>query len=1097
MSSLKSVLGREPDGHEIYRYRISDDRWREVGASLKATLRGKRLTDLSVEESALFCVFGAEWWRREHTHGPWSWHGIKRALGTDTATYDDVIACVKKGLKALGRPLLSTARGTEYLVTLACEGGLPLRRLDVEGANIQAYFRDVLEHFEATGITGDEDVGTLERIVRLRNARLPISLHHDVVYRLCGELLGKAWRLRRDLGTGEVEPIRALDARRPSWRDDLPLSLSDTTAEALLKGLLEDVAHVAAGQSTRLRFVTQIVLPGNGDQRPRLVRSLSAPQSVDDKTFGEMFGEVLDAQRVQVRIRHGHDDTLRAGILARAGVDGWAWQPAAGAVLTGVEGQLVLEALTRQGKLLTSHSLEGSGRLSPLPWVLRPTEGSTWELVGVGSTTRREPELLLAVPAEATLMGGSPEPEGELLGRRLVRVRGEVQITMATAGVVRVRTGQPENSLSAFELRGPLFQGLTTTREVWRGIPEAKARFGSVEVCGNLEVRAGAGWAPARGDEVGALDLRVVRDGDVAFHDRVTVAPRDLTIKLKEVGTEQGRPGVIEVSSARLDDAGVREGSAWSVERRGHARQFRFEVRPTERAPGRLPLRLAFGGTVLDGTVAFPFRSMRFETAGGDEITSGTAVHVKGLSGIRAVGLTPGPAQFHVTLRALVPHGGVGPPERTHPLVAEPTGEHALALGRLQAVLLAMLDAVEDLDAEVCVELWQAGGDPRRVKLLVRRYDWRLVPDKETGDVVLTEYVDADVDEDVIVEARPFSDIGVVEALPRLRSARFVDPRWVFAPGERTAGSWLITARQGGEYRCRPLAFLATGPAPPAATGLRALMELPGDADRMAAMKPHLATMASDWTHPDWPLVEAYARLLGDIPASTFNLFRALVTVPEACAALAMRAAGWAPTDLVSVIDGLDELAFMWITLPISAWSTAFAELHRVLDAVAPDLALAEVNARVTSLGRWLPTAPVAFYAWLVQRVAGGHAESLDPPQLVRMLLGEAPDRSKLTRLAYGKLVLRHHSDDRWPVSDVALPTVPASWSMVSEHEVIHRRGVAQAPVIAALVAAGRMPVDRRTAMFIETARAFDEEYFDRCFQLTFAAILASGQGVW
>ncbi len=30
---------------------------------------------------ALFCVFAAEWWRREHVLGPWSWDGIKEAVG--------------------------------------------------------------------------------------------------------------------------------------------------------------------------------------------------------------------------------------------------------------------------------------------------------------------------------------------------------------------------------------------------------------------------------------------------------------------------------------------------------------------------------------------------------------------------------------------------------------------------------------------------------------------------------------------------------------------------------------------------------------------------------------------------------------------------------------------------------------------------------------------------------------------------------------------------------------------------------------------------------------------------------------------------------
>lgn len=1100
MTSLREILGATPDGRELFRYRLPDAAYLRMRADLRQVLAHRRPASLEPEDAAIFCVFGAEWWRREHRNGPWSWHGIRRELGIDGVSYHDIISCVQSGLLTLGRPLLISDRGTtEFLVTLACEGGLPLRRLEVDGANLQTYFRAVLEHFEATGITGEEEVAKWERVARLHAARLPVSLHHDVVFRLCAELLGKAWSLRRALGAEAADPIRTLDRTLSNWRDSLPLVLSDSAAESLLRGLMADVARVAAGPSARVRFVTQIVLPapGSREDRPHLMRSLIAPLSIEKESFAEMFGDVSDAQRVQLRVRNDRGDTLRVGMLARAGTAGWAWQPVAGAALTGAtaEGQLVLEALTRQGQPLESHSVEGSGRLGPLPWVFRLVDGRTWELVGIGSTTRREPELLVALPAGAKPDGGSQQVEGELLGRKLLRVSGEVRVS-SDAGVVRVQTGQLENSATAFELRGQLFRDVATAgTEVWRGLPKVKARFGSVEVAGNLEVRTATGWALARGDEVGTVDLRAMRDGEVVFQDRVMVAPQDLIVRLAEIGGGN-RPGVIEVSSASLSDAGVREDTAWTLERLVRLPLVQVAVKPTGRPPARLPLRLAFGGAFLDGTVAFPCRSMRFEAADGSEIASGTAIHAKRLGGIRAVGLAPaGQGQFHVTLRAQVPGGGLVPPERTYPLTTEATGEQALELRDLQTAILAMLDATEDLDAAIGVRLWQAGGDGRGVDLMVRRYDWLLTPDKETGDVALAEHAVAEV-EDVVVEARPFADIGEVQALPRLRSARYPEPRWVFGPNGRPAGSWLITARQGGWYRCRPVAFLATGPQPVAPTGLRSLVQIGTEAERMEAMRVHLVAMAADWSHPDWPLMEGYARLLGDLPASTFDLFRVLVTVPEACAALVLRAAGWAPADLVSVIDGLDELVFMWVTLPLAAWATAFASLHRALEAAAPDLALTEVNARVTALGTWVHTAPVAFHAWLKHT---GREGAIEAPDEVRwsLLREAAPRLIEVRHDACRELIRQHLGEDAWPTPSTPLPAVPSQWSVVTRDEVEHRKGVLQAPVIAARAAVGKAQLDRSTLMFIESARAFDDAYFDQCFKLTFAAILASGQGVW
>ncbi len=1099
MSQIEQFIEAQPDGRELFRYRVSDANYARIRDTLRSKLSVMRPTDLSPQEAALLCIFGAEWWRREHRNGPWSWHGIKRELGIPTAPYNDIVSCVRTGLRTLHRPLLSTDRGTEFLVTLACEGGLPLRRLEVEGASLPTYFRAVLEHFEATGISGDEDLAAWERVARLHAARLPVSLHHDVVFRLCAELLGKAWSLRRAVGAEVADPIRTLDLTRPSWRENLPIALSDSAAEALFRGIMADVARMAAGQPSRVRFATQIVLPapGSRDERPTLMRSLSAPLSIEDSRVAEFFGEVPDAQRVQLRVRDERGDTLRVGMLARAGAAGWAWQPVAKAVLTGAaaEGQLVVEALTRQGQPLESHSVEGSGRLGPLPWVFRPAEGRTWELVGIGSTTRREPELLVALPAGAKPEGGSQRVEGELLGRKLLRVSGEVRVT-TDAGVVRVRTGQPEDSATAFELRGQFFRDVAVAgAEVWQGLPKLKARFGSVEVTGKLEVRTGTGWAFARGDEIGTLDLRAMREGEVVFQDRVVVAPADLVVRLAEIGSGN-RPGVIEVSSSRLSDAGVRENAAWTIERLVRLPLVQVAVKPTGRPPVRLPLRLAFGGACLDGTVAFPCRSLRFEAADGSEIVAGTAFHVKRLGGIRAVGLAPaGKGRFHVTLRAQMPGGGLAPPERTYPLTLEPTGEHILELRDLQTTILSMLHATEDLDTAIRVTLWQAGGDGRGNHLLVRRYDWSLTPDKETGDVALAGHTEAEVD-DVVVEARPFGDIGQVQTLSRLRSARFPEPRWVFGPSGRAAGQWLITARQSGWYRCRPLAFPATGHPLLVPTGLCALVQIAGETERVTAMRFHLASMAADWSHPDWRLVEDYARLLGDLPAATFDVLRVLVTVPEACACLGLRAAGWPPVDLAAVVDGLDELVFMWATLPLSAWATAFSSLQRALESVAPELAVNELTARVNALGVWVHTAPMAFHAWLAHT---GQRHSLDVPDDVRwcLLPAAVPSLLQLRKGACDDLVRRHLGDDNWPVPDRRLPEVPATVSTLHPDELDYRKGVLEAPVLAARAASGQSALDRPMVMFIEGARAFDDTYFDQCFKLTFAAILASGKGMW
>ncbi|HHO54719.1 MAG TPA: hypothetical protein ENK18_28565, partial [Deltaproteobacteria bacterium] len=156
MDRLRHFLGKAPDGREIYRYRLPDERYHELRRYLRESLRSG-LGSTSRENQALFCVFSAEWWRREHECGPWSWEGIRGALGLGGEPYTAIARAAESGLDLLKRPVLRSERGDRrWLVTLACEGGLPLRRLDVEGARLRAYFRDVLEHLEALGMTGGE-----------------------------------------------------------------------------------------------------------------------------------------------------------------------------------------------------------------------------------------------------------------------------------------------------------------------------------------------------------------------------------------------------------------------------------------------------------------------------------------------------------------------------------------------------------------------------------------------------------------------------------------------------------------------------------------------------------------------------------------------------------------------------------------------------------------------------------------------------------------------------------------------------------------------------------------------------------------------------
>jgi hypothetical protein len=76
----------------------------------------------------MFCVYAAETFRQRHVGGPWTWETVFAELGHATPDYQSIYAWVEKRLRHSKRPLLKSRLGhREFLVTLACEGGIPCR----------------------------------------------------------------------------------------------------------------------------------------------------------------------------------------------------------------------------------------------------------------------------------------------------------------------------------------------------------------------------------------------------------------------------------------------------------------------------------------------------------------------------------------------------------------------------------------------------------------------------------------------------------------------------------------------------------------------------------------------------------------------------------------------------------------------------------------------------------------------------------------------------------------------------------------------------------------------------------------------------------
>ncbi len=300
----------------LYAYRCTDNEWHGARDVLENAFRSGRLMgtyDNSL--GAVFCLYASEWWRRNHAGGAWAWYRIFDAFGAPTPAVTSIHTAVERGLFWWRRNVLTSATGRQFLVTLACEGGLPLQLLRREGNKLRRYFRAVFEEF---GLHRDRGAVPLDLASRAA-AYLPHSLQRPEVFALGGDLVDAIWSLRGDLPARDC-PLDDLDAKRPGWRDTLPLRLDDAVALDLLRGLVADAIEVSQRRRSALRVETTIERVGEEWLLRRRVRCPSQLDSAGlERILGRETGTLPTRFTLFVQVRGGRT-LLLAHCTRRAGV---------------------------------------------------------------------------------------------------------------------------------------------------------------------------------------------------------------------------------------------------------------------------------------------------------------------------------------------------------------------------------------------------------------------------------------------------------------------------------------------------------------------------------------------------------------------------------------------------------------------------------------------------------------------------------------------------------------------------------------------------------------------------------------------------------
>ena len=1086
-----------PDARPLHRYAINDAEFAAVERLLQRDLC-REAASVPSGIGPHLVLWGAEWFRRAFAGGHWTWETLTGPFGcaVEQGLLRDL---AERGLRHWGRPVRVDGRGRQFLLSIAAEGGLPLKLIAGESGPFKAYLGRVLRETETFG--GD---GAAE-IAGACADRLPHAFRTPEIFALTGDLAGTIAGLRRSI-PGEFrgsDPLGWLDRNRAAWRRDLPLRLDDAALTTLLAETIAAPRGTATGATLAAR---EIVRRGDG-WRPGLV--FAADATLTAALFGAA-GDALQAGAVyRLRSEGGLADEAPRLLFTMGQSEGNAWRVrAVGGSALSIPYPLDLPAmlaLVADGRRHAAFEAPGApclrGEEGPTLWraeTLPPDDGPPERLVYAGTEAikTRQPRLYVLSPD-----GGMPRTRGDLAATPagdvagagpLYALSGDGEVELGDW--VRVRTCSEREDRSTLHPAGktlpnargrhgePLFLGWPDlygeTNDAVKRVPPAEARWRwphekswrALDKNAPPLGRAVIGWFA--GD---ALRARCA----------VSLVPPTLAVSgsTPDAGaasiTLSGLPSTI---TPRIEHSKDMLTDGWKREDRG--RQT-IDLRTSTTPPARITIALLAicadtGVQTLGAVVPYPQSEGIFVAPDGTIADNDARVCVRDLAGWR-VQAPPG-RKSHLQIR-------LGDRVVTAPIT------DATPLPLFEADITALLAAQDDPDAEARLRVISDGRQGRRLRAIVHEGALRV---DYLGRVWFEGAAWFALNQKGTNAPRP--GLRAVN-LPKPELSRDLeavtlrfDPSTVLGDDP---GPWLLFSRSRAPClrpvlwhgasigtntfdRSRPAFIAAVAERRPKVREmwfekvLEGLIESPSGADSQV-----------------WVLIE---KLLNEVdpyvPLSCLEVVSGLQAVPSAATTLLFRASG---DRLASRLEFEAHSRLFWGAVSHDDWaqglSNALLAIKRDLDQTGcytSEAALREAKHHLASRVETIALLKPEIKGHLTLAMQANRLGSLIPQDL-RLPIGGAEMRGfyegEIHKAA--EEMIRRSSDANLPIlKDYVRPALPSRLTTrfdSSWHDLL------SAPFLAAEISAGTQSGCAPSNFFLRQCRLYDLVYFETALPLAVA----------
>ncbi|MDQ6436651.1 STY4851/ECs_5259 family protein [Mesorhizobium sp. LHD-90] len=1052
-----------PDGRLLCRYRMNDAEYAEAKVILRRLAGDGRLDQPDDRSGALFVAYCAEWFRRESASTFLRWDDPAPDL-FPRVPYASKKKLAIRGLNAWRRQLRLINGNREFLLTVALEGGVPVKVLR-DGAKgwLKDYLRAVMHRLVTLGVSAPEDVLL---VADEEGWRIRKSYRHEDFIHICAELAERLlhWRsvAEREAGpSGSAQALRntqLLDAKHPLWREELPVYVGkddEIVVEGLLAGLVDEKL---GGLSTEGVGAKRFLIQRAGCWKPAL-------QVLAD-------GEIPAAKVPDLTTSLGRARAVPTGELSNHLAGDFAvFEPP-----VGVQRRWRVRPSNRLTRLMPGFPLEAKVTVTltssgvPHNWtwpggealrsellVFRDDDGATQNerllrFLRAGSVASSAKKLYALCPESWSVEAKDGETtlsEDVLpgIGRKLVTISGAAYFRSADPDASRflVETNAEEREE---ELELARIHNLVLTDERCDLIsspstPAIRGKGGKTRPLrgGELSVRhRGGRWEPVIGQLGGAgvveLSWRDPMAGIQIEKQLLALVPIGASLKGRLVDAQSGEIEALGLPGWTI----VVPGSECSAEQVTPGRlAVRFSGRPLYRLTVRL---VPPQGEGFDVSVSLVGREGCIALADGKVLRPGSVTDLRSLRG--AVATSPRPIWLQLMLKG----------DRSGGFRPKVDGE--LPLGTLRSGIQEMLGASAHQDDMVEVEFL---GDTRPPIRISRYGEHTLSFDAEK------------------VRWSP----GASETNLQLVARMVLDPRREHALERETDGVWrlpercanvcLVYLRDGPDVVSRPLpANVAQAAGAPAEGLLRALAN-PDFGTRQAAIVAALEAIgAGQGAAADLRWLLDAATNLNGLPPSALDGLARLPQCPSALVRLLLAATD-EERHLVWSLQ--NELPFLWLALPIVSWREAIgADMESLITTLEAHLGREQAARlamdRLYSLAANLSSIEPALA--MVLREAGVPAEPL-AGQLSLVELMSRHVAGSAEGAEHGRNQIASH------LSSLSLKTPPAILSMTHEEHA----GLF-APLVLAAGAQSRLKLNRELMLLSRRILREDPHYVAAAF---------------